>query len=125
MFMIFNNHAVNLDLVTRMFEETPGTVRFHFNGSTVLAEGVTIDQILTAQAAGQSRVQVSAVEPTPVEPTPNQTGFGGVGRSSLAQGHSVHTEPPPQRQRHFDDGSKRGKACGNDPQALQSIGRQS
>lgn len=29
-----------------------------------------------------------------------------------------------QRHRHFDDGSKRGNACGNDPQALRSIGRQ-
>jgi hypothetical protein len=109
MIMIFGNHAVNLDMVTRLLEEPPGTVRFHFGSSSLAINGVTIDQVLTAQAAGQARVLLNC---------------------------TAHVSPSPQRQtnfeilrlddgltKHFDDGSKRGNACGNDPQALKSIGR--
>lgn len=125
MFMIFDgNHAVNLDLVTSMSQddERP-VVTINFNtGSSVLVKA-TIDQILTAQAAGQSRVKASV----------------------------EHTFPLSERQRqyneifdqaaHFDDGSKRESptgycgpgetlsggydqlASGNDKQAMNSIGR--
>ena len=115
MFMIFENHAVNFDLVTRMFEEAPGIVRIHLVNSSLFVHGVTIDQILTAKAAGQSRVTASAVHTSP--PVQQQTIPTNAERAIETYIQCDQLKP------HFDDGSKRGIACGNDPQAMKAIGR--
>jgi hypothetical protein len=118
MFMIFDNHAVNFDLVTRMFEEAPGIVRIHLVNSSLFVHGATIDQILTAKAAGQSRVTASAVHTSP--PVQQQTiPTDAELRDQFSQG--MLRDQPKQP---FDDGSKNGIARGNDPQAMNAIGRQ-
>lgn len=107
MFMIFGNHAINLDLVTCMSEDASGVI-FHF-GSNVpaIVAGVTIDQILTAQAAGQSRVQLSAVAAV----------------ETAVAAHTLTAQYDRAARAAFDDGSKRGQSTGNDKQAMNSIGR--
>jgi hypothetical protein len=52
MFMIFDRQAINFDMVTRMCETEFGGVDISTVEDSYRVEGVTIDQILTALAAG-------------------------------------------------------------------------
>lgn len=124
MFMIFGNHAINFDLVTQL-KEFPveeflglGRVKIYFvSGYSIVVEGVTIDQILTAQAAGQSRVQP---KDDSYEREFRRSGeyFPITDDQQAKGGYELLARPP-----HFDDGSKRGQSAGNDKQAMNSIGR--
>lgn len=103
--MIFDQAAVNMEHVHRM-TQMPDRVMVYFNEGSVTnhvtAYGTTIDDILTAMAAGQSRVATSPVS-TPAQLQP------------LGE---------PMRPIHYDDGrQKRPRLPGNDPQAMKSIGR--
>lgn len=116
-FMIFDNTAVNMGFVQFMKQEPDCTKLMVQGGGLVTAHGVTIDDILTALAAGQSRVTTSDVTLPP-----------SFAQTRVAQPMESFNEPPPpgvhlrpsiaeRRSRRF-----REPEC-NDPTAMRSIGR--
>lgn len=105
MFMIFGDIAVNLALVQTMREDFNCVTLTMHDGSHVIADATTIADILTAQAAGQSRVASLLPSPSPGKPD-----------------HSPSARLQPsiseRRSKRFREPER------NDPQAMRSIGRQ-
>lgn len=101
-FMIFGDTAINMALVEAIKQET-GRVKLFLTGSQmpVMVYDVTIDDILTAQAAGQARVTAPSAQ---IENA----------KITLAQPQSSFSQ---RRSNRF-----REPEC-NDPQAMKSIGR--
>lgn len=106
-FMIFGPVAVNMDDVRLMTEEHDGVTMHQANHPLIYVRDITIDAILTAMAAGQSRVlhgdEHATVQSVQLqgEPMAKITNAQVQGRRSAR-----YREPD-----------------GNDAQAMRSIGR--
>lgn len=106
-FMIFGNKAINMALVTVMMDQGDHCVCLSIQGgNNVLVSGVTIDDILTAQAAGQARI--NACVKNYDEPSYNE-----MTERILAPAKTFSQ----QRSSRFKEPQQ------NDPQAMKLIGR--
>lgn len=99
-FMVFGNVAINMNLVISMHEEG-GAVMLGLAAGGRKVPGVTIDEIMTAMSAGQSRVVPRSGEV-----------------ATTIDAVAVEEKLPPRGYRARADTRR-----GNDPQAMLSIGR--
>lgn len=104
--MIFGNRAINMALIEQMTHGGDSVILTTREGVHITVGGVTIDDILTAIAAGQSRINATSVHAS-----------NGTEKINTVEGE------PMQPLGHFDDGSRKGRTRGNDPQAMRAIGR--